>query len=66
MKNKILAAIFLIPIIFLVYIANFIYKLETGRLPPEVTSEYIITIPTDCTSSQFEKNLSKKKEEKIM
>tara|TARA_B100000524_G_scaffold342938_1_gene238498 strand:+ start:630 stop:830 length:201 start_codon:yes stop_codon:yes gene_type:complete len=66
MKNKILAAIILIPIIFLVYIANFIYKLETGKLPPEVASEYIITIPTDCTNSQFEKNLSKKKEEKIM
>ena len=66
MKNKILAAIILIPIIFLVYIANFIYKLETGKLPPEVASEYIITIPTDCKNSQFEKNLSKKKEEKIM
>ena len=66
MKNKILLAIILIPILFLVHIVNFLYKLETGKLPAEVESEYIITIPTDCTSSQFEKNLSKKKEEKIM
>ena len=66
MKNKILVVIILIPILFLLHIANFLYKLETGKLPPEVASEYIITIPTDCTNSQFEKNLSKKKEEKIM
>lgn len=66
MKNKILLAIILIPVLFLLHIANFLYKLETGKLPPEVTSEYIITIPTDCTSSQFEKNISKKKEEKLM
>jgi len=66
MKNKILTAIILIPILFLGYTANFLYKLETGKLPPEVASEYIITIPTDCTNSQFQKNLSKKKEEKLM
>ena len=66
MKNKIIAAIILIPIIFLGYVANFLYKLETGKLPPEVTSEYIIAIPTDCESSQFKKNISKSKKEKIM
>jgi hypothetical protein len=66
MKNKVLTVIILIPLVFLGYAANFLYKLETGKLPPEVASKYIITIPTDCTSSQFEKNLSKKKEEKLM
>ena len=66
MKNKILTAIILIPILFLGYAANFLYKLETGKLPPEVTSEYIIAIPTDCESSQFKKNISKSKKEKIM
>jgi len=66
MKNKILLTVILIPVLFLLHIANFLYKLETGNLPPEVASEYIITIPTDCTNSQFEKNISKKKKEKLM
>jgi len=66
MKNKFFTVLTLVLLSFLGYTGNFLYKLETGKLPPEVSSKYKITIPTDCTNTEFKKNISKKKAQNIM